>query len=135
MIVLAALALAQAAPTYSLEARPGQPTARDMYIACVLFLDGVDLPLDSEGRARLYSARRCDLDALPEMSSRDGREVSNRDMFCLPDTPEIGSDPRRAMAQAYVDHYERIGWGSSFFDGEVAFLTAMINKWPCARSR
>jgi len=134
-MALAMLALAQAASAQSLEARPGQPTARDMYVACVLFLNQVDVPLDSEGKTRLYSARRCDIDGLPEIATRHGRRISNLDTFCLPHSSEVNSDPRRAMALAYVDYYEKIGSASSFFDGAGSFLLAMIDKWPCLRRR
>lgn len=131
-MVMAFAFLSYPAPAQQALPRP-DPTPRDIYVGCYLYLQGIELPRDDQGLARPYSAARCGGLAVLAIARREGRVPGQRNdlRFCLPDTADVDTDPARAMAAAYIDWYERTGSRMPQREYAGAFTIAMISRWPC----
>lgn len=114
-------------------AGPGEPTARDMYVSCFLFVNKAEAGKGDVANRPLYSATTCAATALALIVNREGKRPNTRYTFCLPQSVDVDSDPARAMALAYLDSYEALWVKAPASGGRPAFLLAMVNKWPCSR--
>lgn len=109
-----------------------KPTARDLYVGCYLMVHRTDVPKDNNGHPEVFSADWCGLAAIKAITYREGDRPEHKGYtFCLPKTAEMGTDPARAMAFAYMDWYESIVTGIEDKDGESAYVVSLIKKWPC----
>jgi hypothetical protein len=110
-----------------------EPTARDVYVSCWLYVNNADVPKDAAGKLQPFSSERCGVYSLVAITYREGRSKTedNRYRFCLPNTAELSTDSPRAMAFAYVDYFESRAAQLASKDGKTAYTAAMILKWPC----
>ena len=78
------------------------PTPRDIYVGCYLYIQGIELPRDDQGLARPYSAAKCGGLAVLAIAHREGRVPGQRNdlRFCLPDTADVDTAPA-ALRSAY----------------------------------
>lgn len=126
MILLTALLMQSGQPG------PMMPSARDLHTGCHLLLQGTDVP-KRDGKAELFSGVVCSALELSAIAKREGAVESgdNRLRFCLPKTVEASTNSDRAMAAAYIDWYEQQPARANQMDGPIAFVVAMIDRWPC----
>ena len=110
-----------------------QPTARDIYVGCSLFVNDADVPKDENGHFRAFSGERCALYSLLAIRDRESKVVGkdNRLRFCLPHTAEVSQNPARAMAYTYIEFFETRSATLADKPGNTAYVLAMISKWPC----
>lgn len=109
-----------------------EPTARDLYIACYLFVHESDVPKGKDGNPQRFSPGWCQIVAMRALNFREGKRLEHNGYeFCLPKTSEMATDPARAMAFAFMDHYESVVNGLKEANGTTAYAVAMIEKWPC----
>jgi hypothetical protein len=113
--------------------RPPLPSPSDLYVGCYLFVHKTDVPVDAESHAEMFSGARCGLTSILAITYREGANDHQRLKFCLPKTTDVRIDPARAMAIAYLEWFELYGSRiPNDHDGNAAFVTAMIMKWPCS---
>lgn len=97
----------------------GRITPADVYVSCY-------------GLARGNGGETCSLSALVAIRDREGQVEGGEMRFCLPDTADVRINPTLAMGYAYIDFYDRVSPQNHTDDGFLAFIAAMIDKWPCA---
>lgn len=118
-------------PAVAQDMPPAQPTARDMYVSCFLFVHQDDVPKSNNGTFPSYSGGRCGAVSLRLISSREGAARTTAYRFCLDHSSATRSDPANAMAYAYLDYFESHPALTGNQDGTAMYLFAMIDRWPC----
>jgi hypothetical protein len=110
------------------------PTARQMYISCVLAAN--DLTLE---QSALESPVTCFTTLIELMTKREGKDNRNAGQkdgtwnFCLPET----TNPGVMMIDTYILEYEKaFGSDRSSFNpdslsGKAVFAIALARKFPC----
>lgn len=126
------LALALSSMAASTQALPPQkPTARELYIGCSLFVRDADIAQKAETSLQAFSAERCALTAF--MALKYWRQITpGTDWeYCIPTTASISADRGKAIANAYLDFYEKYGRVKPEEDGLTIMLYGLKETWPC----
>jgi hypothetical protein len=135
MLALATASIANAATDLSGEGSDIQaranPTGRDLYIGCSLYLKKTMIAPSASGMSFPHSAERCAGVGILALVQREGAKGNDKYRFCLPKTADVRSDPTSAFAAAYVDFFEKTGTRLADTDGLAAMVLAAIDKWPC----
>lgn len=112
------------------------PTAREMYVACTLFVRDAELEVGPPGTMAKVAPTRCAMAGLSAVTFAEGHQPDRKYNFCLPKTAEMEAGRLRAMAIAYLDYFERRGaMANPGGDGIAAFTLAQVHRWPCPSSR
>lgn len=124
LVAFAAQAGAQEIP------RP-KATPKDVYVSCYLLVRDKAVNPDLGGVDPPYQSTTCAAFALLSIATREGAPATVRYRFCLPDDAYTSAEPAKAMAYAYIDWFEKLGFAVKDDNGAAAFVFAMIDRWPC----
>lgn len=124
---LAAALLSLAGPASVQEMPAPKPSARDLYVACYLYLRDEAVISKSAG----YHPMGCAAAALSGMVYREGQSQPSKYKFCLPSDAAVEADIPKAMAAAYLDGFDELPPAARRGDGAAAFVVVLMRKWPC----
>ena len=136
MIGVWAVALLQMVQTQ--EPEPASPTAREIYVACSLYVRGVGLVHDRPDAERTYwiDSAGCYVTAVRALTLHTGNRTTGTGSrrtppFCPPDDLNVSVHDVRPLAAAYLAYFERHAVEVAERPAFPVLLQAMIERWPC----
>lgn len=113
-----------------------QISIREMYVACYLLANDVDLPIAADQSTQRYNPLHCLLGAARTRSVVSEGKATN---ICFPRDARFATNPTHELALAYIEFFEgalntlsKVG-GASAGDpkGYDAMILAASIKWRC----
>jgi hypothetical protein len=115
--------------------QPQEPTAQELYEACVDLIDGPSAPTYS-----VHDADRCAWIAVFTLMEHallpgDPPFADGRRAFCPPADDTISIESIGPLVEGYLERFRATGGEFAARPGRDAFLEAMVLRWPCGGKR
>jgi hypothetical protein len=115
-----------------------KPTARELYVACVLALGRADVVQPATTQARRGDGTTEVSPFHPWVCGRLTMEatqlaspLATHDRWCPPDSADISIENLGPIPQTFLDYFERHASEVAERDGRTVFRQALRDRWPC----
>ena len=107
-------------------------SAAALYVSCSLLVRNANRIDGPEQELRAVQPALCRELARAAPSNWGVPRPGRYQTFCPPASGAFGRDPVRAMANAYVEHYDRSPFPLAAWDAIQVFQAALASTWPCS---